>query len=100
MDAGITPFNPAKNYFIQPLEGELTALRYNDYRFDFNNKESAEALQRIVAEYEDKIREWPESVEIMDLLQDKDKLQNDLSEELSYSIYRRVFPGKCRYCPW
>ncbi|MDO9333378.1 MAG: hypothetical protein Q7T57_02510 [Dehalococcoidales bacterium] len=94
------PFNPVKNYFIESLEGGSAALRYNAYRFDFKTREDAEALQQIVAEYEAIIRQWPEATEIMDLLKDKDKLQNDLSEELSYSIYRRVFPGKCRYCPW
>lgn len=94
------PFNPNKNYSIEKLDGEPAGLRYNAYLFEFTTREDAEALLKMAARYEAEIRQWTETVEIMELLKDKEKQQKDLSEELSYSIYRRVFPGKCRYCPW
>ena len=94
------PFNPTKNYSIEKLDGKSAGLRYNAYLFEFTTGEDAEDLLKMAARFEAEIRQWPETVEIMEYLKDKEKLQKDLSEELSYSIYRRVFPGTCRYCPW
>jgi len=96
---GLRPFNLKEDFVIESVEGGVIP-RYGAYRFGLMIQESAEVLKKHITDFEVRIKQWKEIMEMQNLLKEKGKLGNELSEELSYIIYRRVIPGKCRYCPW
>lgn len=95
------PLTLGEDFIIEPKTDDngLIQPRYGAYWFDFMIKKVTEKLKIYIAEYESEIKQWEELKDMQHLLED-DQPKKDLTEDLNLIIYRRVIPGKCRYCPF
>jgi hypothetical protein len=97
---GLQPLDFERDFGKDDAGNGLVQPHIGDFKLDPISPEKAEKLRRIILDFESRMKQWEELVEMGDLLQEKDKIGRELNTELSYIIYRRVIPGKCRYCPW
>jgi len=54
---------------------------------------------KVLADFEQKITQWPEYLQLEKLYSKLPRLKKGIGEVLTVVLLRRIVPGKCKYCP-
>lgn len=86
--------------FIQEPAGEgYVNLIYGFARMGKVGKEHVAAIKKAIIAFESRIRRWEEYENLKKLCDEFKRLKSKLQDELAIIIYRRIVPGRCKYCP-
>lgn len=87
------------DFQIQPMESGLTKVRYGFAQMSEVEEGHPEQILEVLKEFESRIRVWEQYENMRRSFTELDRVKRDLREELAVITYRRVVPGKCKYCP-
>jgi hypothetical protein len=84
---------------IHTKEGTVSIHFGQHYYVGTLLEERAGELEKVINQTTTEITAWEEYEALKRHFRELEKLRNDVKEELAVIIYRRVVPGRCRYCP-
>jgi len=88
-----------RDIHLEPTSEGRVSMRYGFSHFGKMEKIQAEITTKVLADFEQKITQWPEYLQLEKLYSKLPRLKKGISEVLTVVLLRRIVPGKCKYCP-
>jgi hypothetical protein len=79
-------------------EGKVM-MRYGFSSFGIIEEKYVETITNVLADFESRLRQYPEYLEIEKLYNRLRHLETTIKDILTTIQLRRIVPGKCKYCP-
>ena len=88
-----------ENFEVKPAEEGFVIIRYGFVQMGKVQKGHVANIQETLVDLESRIPTW-EGYDLMKkLFTEMERLKLSLRDELAIIIFRRIVPGKCKYCP-
>ena len=81
------------------ISDALTTLYYAGCACAVVPTGQVEKAREFIADLMTRVCQWPEYEELQKTLRVRTKITGEIREELAILIFKRVFPGHCKYCP-
>ncbi len=84
------------------VKSEKEGMFYIEYGFSHMGKvqeQHSQDIKNVLVDFERRIANWEQLDQMRKLFTDLKRVKLSLQEELAVIIYRRIVPGKCKYCP-
>lgn len=91
--------NINENFIEEPAREGYINLRYGFAQMGEVEKKSTAIIKQVIIAFESKIVSWGEYNSLQKLYIELQLLKSKLQGELAVIIYRRIVPGRCKYCP-
>jgi hypothetical protein len=88
-----------ENFKEQPAKEGHINLFYGFAQMGEVEKTSKATIKQVIIAFESKITSWKEYENLQKLYTEFQGLRSKLQDELAVIIYRRIVPGRCKYCP-
>lgn len=89
-----------KDDFVEEPAGEnFFNLKYSQSQIDKLEKKHIATVKKVMISFKSQIRGWEEYENLQKLYTELKQLKSKLQDELAIIIYRRIVPGRCKYCP-
>jgi hypothetical protein len=88
-----------RDIHLEPASDGRVSMRYGFSHSCDMEKIQAGITTKVLADFEQKITQWPEYTELQKLYGKLERLKKGISEVLTVVLLRRIVPGKCKYCP-
>ncbi len=85
-------------YLEETAEGRVR-MRYGFSRFGEIQEGQVGAIKTVLANFEVKIKQWPEYQEMEKLVGRLGRIKKVIGEVITVVLLRRIVPGKCKFCP-
>jgi hypothetical protein len=83
----------------EPAEKSYVNLRYGFAQMGKVEKKFTVIIREAIISFGSQIRHWDEYNSLQKLYAELQLLKSKLQDELAVIIYRRIVPGRCKYCP-
>jgi len=88
-----------RDIHLQAAPEGRVSMRYGFSHFGEIEKGQPETIIKVLTEFEQKITQWPEYLQLEKLYGKLERLKKSIDESLTVILLRRIVTGKCKYCP-
>ncbi len=87
------------NFKVKSDKEGMVYIEYGFSHIGYVSKEHVKTIKDVIIDFENRIAAWEQLESMRKLFNDMKQVRLSLKEELNVIIYRRIVPGKCKYCP-
>ena len=88
-----------ENFEVKPAEEGFVIIRYGFAQMGKAQKGHVANIRKTLVDLESRIPTWEGYDHMKKLFTEMERLKLSLRDELAIIIFRRIVPGKCKYCP-
>lgn len=96
---GYKGLNVTDSFFIESKENSIWTVRYGFSHLGKFAKKDIVTLKNMIRDFEVDMRDWEELKELRSNYNNLRSVRNRVLKETSAIRMRRIFSGKCEYCP-
>lgn len=87
------------HFRVETTAEGLVSIHYGRFQADNVQHQHVELVKDVLTDYEVKVTSLQQYEEMRRLFSALERLKRQLTDELDIIIYRRIVPGRCKYCP-
>jgi len=88
-----------RNFRLEKASEGRVRVIYGFSHFGEVEESQAGTIKSVISDFEPKIKQWPEYLEMEKLVNRISRLGIAIRELLTVILLRRIVPGKCKFCP-
>ncbi len=96
---GQSGLNINDNFKSKPIDKDMVSVGYGFANMGDVQKQHVQDIKDGIIDFEKRIAGWEQLESMRKFFNNMKQVRLSLKEELNVIIYRRIVPGKCKYCP-
>ncbi len=96
---GYKGINVAENFFIESKDNSIWTVRYGFSHLGKIAEKNVETLKKIIQDFEVDMRDWEELKKLQSEYSKLKSIRDRVLREIAGLRMRRIFSGKCEFCP-
>jgi hypothetical protein len=88
-----------RNFRLEKASEGRVRVIYGFSHFGEIDESQALIIKNVIADFELKLKQWPEYLEMEKLVNRLSRSGNAIREPVTVILLRRIVPGRCKYCP-
>lgn len=91
--------NIKENFFIESKDNSMCKVRYGAFQLGEITEKDVESLKKMIEDFEINMRNWEELRKLQSKYNNLRSIKDRVLKEIGGIRMRRIFSGKCEYCP-
>ncbi|MFH0768041.1 MAG: hypothetical protein V1932_00545 [Chloroflexota bacterium] len=96
---GLPGLNVTDHLKLLPAEDGFVNMQFGPFPLGKVRSEHQELAGTAITEWTTRIKQWEEYSDIVRTLQELERLEEKLNDEIAVIALRGIVPGRCKYCP-
>lgn len=96
---GYPGFNIKENFFIESKDNSMCTVRYGAFQLGEITEKDVEPLKKMIEDFETNMRNWEELRKLQSKYNNLRSIRDRVLKEIGGIRMRRIFSGKCEFCP-